>query len=62
MLKSVRNKKTDIVDYVITNDFDRCVLTETWLKDRDSISVRALSPPGYIHHNDQKKSQRNGTL
>ena len=47
-VRSARNKTTDIVDYVITNDVDICVLTETWLKDRNSVIVEALSPPGYI--------------
>ncbi|KAK2561921.1 hypothetical protein P5673_015341 [Acropora cervicornis] len=57
-LRSVRNKTTDIVDYVITNDADICVLTEAWLKDRDSVSVVALSLPGYIFKNLLRQCKR----
>ena len=51
-MRSVRNKTTDIVDYVITNDADICVLTEAWLKDL------ALSPPGYIFKNFLRQYKR----
>ena len=57
-VRLVRNKTPDIVDYVITNDADICVLTETWLKDRDSVSDTALSPPGYIFKNFLRQSKR----
>ena len=57
-VRSVRNKTTDIVDYVITNDADICVVTEAWLKDRDSVSIVALSPPGYIFKNFLRQYKR----
>lgn len=57
-VRSVRNKTTVIVYYVITNDVDICVLTETWLIARYSVSIEALSPPGYIFKNFPRKSER----
>ena len=37
---------------------DICVPTETWLNDRDSVSVEPLSPPGYIFKNFPGKTER----
>lgn len=39
------------------NKIDLCVLTETWLKDEDSVSI-SLSPPGYLFRNCPRPWQR----
>lgn len=59
-VRSVRNKTGLIIDHVMGNKIDFCVLTETWLKDEDSVSISSLSPPGYLFHNCPRPSQRIG--
>jgi len=38
-VRSARNKTDLIIDHVVDNKIDLCVLTETWLKDEDSVSI-----------------------
>lgn len=38
-VRSVRNKTDLIIDHVMGNKIEFCVLTETWLKDEDSVSI-----------------------
>ena len=45
--RSVKNETAILVDHILQEKIDICVVTETWLKDVDSVSVAALSPPGY---------------
>ncbi|XP_068684753.1 uncharacterized protein [Montipora foliosa] len=59
-VRSARNKTDLIIDHVMGNKIDLCVLTETWLKDEDSVSISSLSPPGYLFHNCPRPSQRIG--
>lgn len=56
-IRSARNKTDVIIDDVMGNKIDLCVLTETWLKDKDSVSISSLSPPGYLFHNCPRPSQ-----
>ena len=37
--QSVKNKDTLIMDNIIENKVDACVVTETWLKEHDSIWI-----------------------
>ena len=37
-------KTAEIVDHVLSNNIDVCIVTETWLKEADTISIAALSP------------------
>ena len=32
-IHSVRNKENELLEYLTDNNFDVCILTETWLKD-----------------------------
>ena len=50
----------DTVDHVVNNNIDLCVVTETWLKDQDTVSVAALSPPGYSFKSFPRQSERKG--
>lgn len=59
-VRSARNKTALIIDHVIGNTIDLCVLTETWLKDDDSVSISSLSPSGYLFDNCPRPSQRIG--
>ena len=55
---SVRNKVADVVDLVVNSNIDICVITETWLKDCDSVTVAGLSPSGYSFENSSRKAAR----
>ena len=37
--QSVKNNDTLIMDNIIENKVDACVLTETWLKEQDNIWI-----------------------
>ena len=46
--QSVRNKSSEIVNYVLDNDCDICALVETWLKaNTDDRIARDITPDGY---------------
>ena len=34
-IQLVRNKENELLEYLTDNNFDACILTETWLKDTD---------------------------
>ncbi len=38
-------KTAEIVDHILSNNIDVCIVTETWLKEADTVSIAALSPP-----------------
>ena len=38
-IQSVRNKENELLEYLTDNNFDACILTETWLKDTDEHAV-----------------------
>ena len=56
----VRNKVADVVDLVVNSNIDICVITETWLKDCDSVTVAGMSPSGYSFENSPRKAARSG--
>ena len=58
--RSVNNKTAILVDHILEEKIDICVVTETWLKDVDSVSIVALSPPGYYFKHFSRKSDRKG--
>ena len=39
--RSLKNKSAEFVDHIFGNNIDICVVTETWLKDIDSVSIAA---------------------
>ena len=47
--RSVCNKNDIILDYIISNDIDLAVITETWLGEGANFDnvIGSLSPPGY---------------
>ena len=42
--KSLRNKTEVFIDHVIGESIDVCVVTKTWLKNNDSVTLAALTP------------------
>ena len=45
--ESCNNKTADLVDYVIEKDLEVCCLTETWLREDNSLTPLHLCPVGY---------------
>ncbi|KAJ8047785.1 hypothetical protein HOLleu_06878 [Holothuria leucospilota] len=45
--RSVRNKCSAFVDFVLDNDFDIVAITETWLKHGDDVIIGDITPAGY---------------
>ena len=37
-------KTAEIVDHVLSNNIDVCIVTETWLKEADTVNIATLSP------------------
>ena len=44
---SVCNKKDQIQEQIVTNNLDLCAITETWIKQDDSMMAKEILPPGY---------------
>ena len=49
-----------IVDYIISNGVDLCMVTETWLKGDDDAVRAACQPEGYIFLDQPRSSDRMG--
>jgi hypothetical protein len=62
--RSVKNKALSINDYIVSNDFDLCALTETWLGSSiDNICISELVPAGYsFEHVPRCGSKRGGGI
>ena len=58
--RSLRNKTADVVDHVVNSNIDMCVVTETCLKDADSVTIAALYPDGYCFQNSPRENDRSG--
>ena len=57
---SIRNKTTDISEYVVNSNIDVCLMTETWLKSRDAVIRAELKPTGYNFKDSPRPSGRVG--
>ena len=57
---SVRNKRADISDYVLTNDIDVVLMTETWLRSGDAVNRAELTPGGFNLKDNPRPSGRTG--
>ena len=57
---SVRNKTADISDYVVTNDIDVVLMTETWLTSGDAVKRAELMPGGFNLKDNPRPSCRTG--
>ena len=58
--RALKNKTAEIADHVLSNNINECTVTETWLKEADTVSIAALSPPGYLFKNFPRQSNRAG--
>ena len=46
-MQSVRNKTDLLVDCILENNLDICVVTESWTKPDDQVVLGEITPPGY---------------
>lgn len=58
--RSLKNKTEVFTDHVINGKLDICLVTETWIKNDDSVTLAALSPQGYMFRNVPRHSERTG--
>ena len=45
--QSIVNKTQDLQVEIATNNHDLCALTETWIKEDDTLTSHRMCPPGY---------------
>ena len=45
--RSIVNKTQDLQVEIATNNYDLCALTETWIKEDDTLTSHRMCPPGY---------------
>ena len=45
--RSIINKSADLKVEISNNNIDLCALTETWIREDDTITPLELCPPGY---------------
>lgn len=48
------------MDHVIDKKIDVCAVTETWLRDEDTVALVALAPLGYSFRSAPRSDGRNG--
>ena len=60
--RSLRNKINQFIHYSITEDLDICFITETWLKDTDTVEIASVRPPGYDFINFERKKRVGGGI
>lgn len=60
--RSIRNKANLVKDYVVENEFDIFVITETWLHSdkSDQISIGNSTPKGYSFKHISRQQGRGG--
>ena len=63
-IQSIKNKDTNLLDYLVENKTDICIVTETWLKEGDKkwLECCDLSKNGYQIHSANRKTSRGGGL
>ena len=62
--RSVCSKNDIILDYIISNDIDLAVITETWLGEGANFDnvIGSLSPPGYTLVHSPRHGKRGGGI
>ena len=59
--QSIRNKAASINDLIFTNNFDFCLLTETWLDVADDVIRTAATPVNYVFLDSVRDTRGGGT-
>ena len=61
--RSVRNKATIYSYYILENDLDIIIITETWLNDQgDGSVIHDLVPAGYSYVSRNRKNREGGGI
>ena len=47
-VRSLRNKTADFIDNIMDDNYDLCMITETWLDDTDDVIVAEATPTGFV--------------
>jgi hypothetical protein len=55
---SVMNKIAVIIDHMVDSGIDIFTITETWLKECDSVSIAGLSTAGFVFRSFPRQSGR----
>ena len=58
--RSLRNKTAVFVDHIVEQNIDVCVVTDTWLKDKDTASIACICQSGYSFKSFPRQSNRSG--
>ena len=58
--RSVCNKKDQIQEQIVTNNMDLCAITETWIKQDDTMMAKEILPPGYSVSSSPLQGNRAG--
>ena len=63
-IQSIKNKHTNLLDNLVENKNDICIVTETWLTEADNVwlDYSDLSKNGYQIHSVNRKNRRGGGL
>ncbi|KAK6181912.1 hypothetical protein SNE40_009690 [Patella caerulea] len=60
--RSVRNKSIELNQYILDESIDILLITETWLKDNDTIVINEILPPDYDILFENRQTSRGGGL
>lgn len=58
--RSLRNKTAVFTDHIVEQNIDVCVVTETWLKNKDTPSIAGICQSGYLFKSFPRQSNRMG--
>ena len=58
--RSIYSKKEDFQEYLLSNDLDICLVTETWLKHSDTHTEKEVPPPNYNIISQTRSAGRTG--
>ena len=63
-IQSIKNKDTNLLDHLVENKTDICIVTESWLNEDDKTWLECcdLSRNGYQIHSANRKNRRGGGL
>ena len=63
-IQSIKNKHTKLLDNLVENKTDICIVTETWLTEDDKVWLDCsdLSKNGYQIYSANRKNRRGGGL
>ena len=59
-VRSIRNKTHEFVDNIITDNYDICMITETWLDGADNVIATEATPGGYSFDYEPRRGRTGG--